>query len=137
MKGDVLKTLGINGSDIRLSSGIVQVTTKRTTAILYSLFAANWVGNMFVEGDARMESSFQELHSSTMTLDNLLNIGSAAEQALDWLVRKGDIQKVEAATSVLDGGFIVTEIEFTELDDTVTRIEVWKHPQYWEVRGTE
>lgn len=137
MKGDVLKTLGINGSDIRLSSGIVQVTTKRTTAVLYSLFATNWVGNMFVEGDARMESSFQELHSATMTLDNLLNIGSAAEQSLDWLVRKGDIQKVEAATSVLDGGFIVTEIEFTELDDTVTYIEVWKHPQYWEVRGAE
>lgn len=135
MKGDVVKTIGVNGSSIVLSGGFVQTTTKRVTAVLYSLFGSDWVGNMFVTGDAVMESSFEELHMTTATLDTLLDIASAAEKSLTWLVRSGDIRSVKAATRIFDGGMYITEIAFTELDQTETRFEVIKYPQYWEVRG--
>ena len=137
MIGDVLKTIGIDGSSIILSGGFVRTTTKRATAILYSLFASDWVGNLFVTGEAVLESTFQELHLNVATLDNLLDIGRAAEEALAWLVRTGDASGIEAASRLIDGGIYVTDIDITELDDTVTSLSVIKYPSYWEVRGLE
>jgi hypothetical protein len=135
MNGDVLKTLGVNGSSITIRDGFVTTTTGRMTAILYSLFASDWVGNLFVTGEQVLTSSFQELHNTTATLDALLNIASSAQDSLNWLVRTGKIKSVVASTRIFDGGTYLTEIDFTELDETVTRIEVWKFPNYWEVRG--
>lgn len=137
MIGDVLKTLGEGGSDIILSGGFVTTTTDRVTAVLYSLFAADWVGNMFVDGDAVLESPFQDLHNETATLDALLNIADAAQKSLQWLVRQTKIKSVSAASRIIDGGIIITQIDFIELDTTTTRIEVRKYPGYWEVRGLE
>ena len=134
MIGDALKTIGANGCDITISGGFLTTTTERITAILYSLFSADWVGNMFVEGDAVLESTFQELHNTTMTLDALLNIANAAEESLQWLARQVKIKSVSAASRVIDGGIVITQIDFIELDTTKTRIEVLKHPSYWEVR---
>ena len=135
MNGDVLKTMGVNGSSIIIRDGFVTMTTGRMTAILYSLFASDWVGNLFVTGEEVLRSSFQELHNTTATLDALLNIASSAQDSLKWLVRTGKIKAVAAATRIFDGGTYLTEIAFTELDETITRIEVWKFPNYWEVRG--
>lgn len=135
MSGDVVKTLGVNGSDVILSGGFFKTTTKRSTAVLYSLFASDWVGNMFVTGDTVMESGFQELHNATATIDVLIDIEDSAEQSLEWLIRAGDIKKVAAATRIIDGGIYITEIAFTELDDSITLLEVLKRPSYWEVRG--
>ena len=134
MIGDVVKTLSPSGSSIILSGGFVQTTTGRMTAILYSLFSSSWVGNLFVTGNEVLGSDFQNLHSQTMTLDTLLDIAASAQQALAWFVNSGDAKEVKTATRIIDGGTIITEIDFTENDDSVTRIEVWKHPQYWEVR---
>lgn len=134
MIGDVLKTIGVDGSDIFISGGFPRTTTGRATAVLYSLFASNWVGNMFVQGDAVMESTFQELHNRTATLDVMLDIAHSAENSLQWLVRQGRISGVGAATRIIDGGIIITQIEFIELDGTTTRLEVLKYPSYWEVR---
>lgn len=135
MIGDVVKTLGVNGSSIVLSGGIVQSTTGKMTAVLYSLFASDWVGNMFVTGDSILQSDFQLLHTATVTLDTLVDIADSAMASLDWLVKSGDVKSIAAATRVVEGGTFITEIDFEELDGTVNRIEVWKHPHYWEVRG--
>lgn len=135
MIGDVLKTLGVNGSSIVLSGGFVKTTVERTNAVLYSLFASDWVGNLFVDGDAVLESSFQELHNRTATIDSLLDIADSAVDSLNWLVRQGYIREVAAATRIIDGGIFITELSFTELDETTTEMEVWKYPHYWEVKG--
>jgi hypothetical protein len=137
VRGDVLKTIGVDGSTITISGGFVKTTTKRATAVLYSLFASDWVGNMFVSGDAVLQSTFQELHTNATTLDNLLDIGRAAESSLEWLVRTGDATGIAAATRMIDGGIYVTDIEITEVDETVTSLSVIKYPSYWEVRGLE
>lgn len=133
--GDVIKTLGENGSSIRFSGGIAQRSESKMNAVLYSLFARDWVGNLFVTGDQKLQSDFQDLHQVTMTLDALLNIADSAKKSLAWMERKGWFTKIETASRMVEGGIIITQIWFTEEGGAIIKIEVRKYAQYWEVEG--
>lgn len=132
---EVKKTLGINGSSIIIGGEAVRKSPNRWNAFLYSLFVSDWVGNLFVSGNQRLKSTFQELHDKTITLDMLLDISSIAERDLGWMVSQKLFSEIKAASRSVEGGFIVTDIDFSELDGSVKRVTIIKHPQYWEIRG--
>lgn len=135
LRGDIEKTLGKNGSSILFSGGVAQRTLGPMNAVKYSLFASDWVGNMFVTGDMKLQSDFQELHSKTMTLDALLNIADSAKRSLNWMIRRGSYKKIDAAARVIDGGVIITQIWFTDNTNVIKKLEVRKYAQYWEIEG--
>lgn len=131
----VEKILDVNGSTIDLTGGSFKTSSSPVTDILYRLFGADWVGNMFVEPEQRMESGFQDAHSTTMTRNTLMNIAGIAEKRLKRLVDTGVFSGIKAATRLTESGVIETQIAFTYPDERVRMLKVRKYLQYWKIEG--
>jgi len=100
-QGDINKHISDGASTIQIRDGITVRDMGIENAVKYSLFVTDWFANHFaVDSEQVLKSRFETECSKSLTLHQLLNIESAASEALKWMVDNGSVSKIEVKASI-------------------------------------
>lgn len=141
-EGDVLLCQTVDGGEINVEGGLVEMSGGLPSAAYLSLFGGNeddgggddvsktWWANLDEEDNDRQYRSETQnlLQSLPATSGNLLRIEDAVKRDLQWMIDVGAASTIEASASVpgLNRIRIIIDINAHGLESSFEFVENWK-----------